>query len=255
MTVHAASLSLEWLGYAGLRIEGADAIVYVDPGRYGTLTGTWHPDSESAANAHPPGRDYRPADGDLVCVTHVHHYDPDGIDRVARDDATLLVFEGLNVHDTDRTDRRPADLGYVSRRVGEAAETVAAGCPVWTMPAYNEPDGDHLRPDGSPVHPRGFGCGFVFVVDGTRVCWPGDTDVLPGHAQLDVDVFCPPIGGSFTMDRRAAAELAAEIDPAIVLPIHYNTFDALEVDSGAFAADVARRGVPVVLDEGDRGTA
>jgi L-ascorbate metabolism protein UlaG (beta-lactamase superfamily) len=34
-----------------------------------------------------------------------------------------------------------------------------------------------------------------------------------------------------------------------VLPIHYNTFEALEADSEAFAADVASQGVPVVLDE------
>ncbi|PSQ48138.1 hydrolase, partial [Halobacteriales archaeon SW_6_65_15] len=46
-----------------------------------------------------------------------------------------------------------------------------------------------------------------------------------------------------------AADLAEAMDPDLVLPVHYNTFEALETDSGAFAADVAGRGVPVVLDE------
>jgi L-ascorbate metabolism protein UlaG (beta-lactamase superfamily) len=78
--------------------------------------------------------------------------------------------------------------------------------------------------------------------------WPGDTDVLDGHAKLDVSLFCPPIGGSFTMDRWEAAALAADLDPSLVLPVHYDTFEALETDSAAFAADVAGRGVPVVLD-------
>jgi L-ascorbate metabolism protein UlaG (beta-lactamase superfamily) len=51
------------------------------------------------------------------------------------------------------------------------------------------------------------------------------------------------------MNRHEAADLAETMDPDLVLPIHYNTFAALEADSGEFAADVAKRGVPVVLDE------
>jgi L-ascorbate metabolism protein UlaG (beta-lactamase superfamily) len=51
------------------------------------------------------------------------------------------------------------------------------------------------------------------------------------------------------MDRHDAAGLAEDMDPDLVLPIHYNTFPDLEADSGAFAADVAKRSVPVVLDE------
>jgi len=34
-----------------------------------------------------------------------------------------------------------------------------------------------------------------------------------------------------------------------VVPIHYNTFEMLRADSGAFAADVAGRAIPVALDE------
>lgn len=51
------------------------------------------------------------------------------------------------------------------------------------------------------------------------------------------------------MNRHGAADLAETLDPDLVVPIHYNTFDALRADSGAFAADVAKRGIPVALDE------
>jgi len=51
------------------------------------------------------------------------------------------------------------------------------------------------------------------------------------------------------MGGQAVVELAAEMDPDLVCPIHYNTFDELEADSQAFAGAVAARGVPVVLDE------
>jgi len=249
MTVSYGDLTVEWKGYATVRLEAAGRVVYLDPGRYGVLTGEWTADSEDAAGAHPPGENYRPEDGDVVCLTHVHHYDPDGIDRVAGEDATVVAFEGIDVHDSSRDLARLAELPYDVVEVGMEDEGVVADVPLWTVPAYNDPDGPHTRPDGTPYHPKGFGCGYLLSAGGTRVFWPGDTDVLEGHEHLDVDVLLPPIGGSFTMDREEAAGLAAALDPSLVVPIHYNTFDALETDSRAFAADVASRGVPVVLDE------
>ncbi|MFB6308512.1 MAG: MBL fold metallo-hydrolase [Haloarculaceae archaeon] len=247
MTVRHDGLRVDWLGYATLRIEGEDTVIYLDPGRYGVLDGEWTPHREGIG--HPPGRDYRPEDGDVVCVTHVHHYDDDGIERVASDDATVVVFEGINVDDSDRDLRRPVELPYELIEVGMEDELMVADTPIWTMPAYNHPDGPNVDPDGTPIHPKGIGCGFLLAVDGTRVFWPGDSDVLEGHAELDVSLFAPSISKSFTMDRHDAADLAAEMDPDLVVPIHYNTFEALESDSRAFAADVAQSGVPVALDE------
>lgn len=247
--VHHDGTTARWLGYATLRLAGDDVIVYCDPGRYGVLDGI------------------EPQDGDVICVTHDHHYDSDGIRRVARADATLILFEGIDTSRIDRDVERPADLPYDVRRVDSETD-IAVGDPaggradgprpgevfVRTLPAYNDPDGPHVRPDGTPFHPEGFGCGYHLTLPSVwgrdvTVLWPGDTDVLAGHAQFDVSLFCPPIGGAFTMDRKAAARLAEDLDPNLVLPIHYDTFEALETDAGAFAADVAGRGVPVVLDE------
>lgn len=249
MTVHADGLTIDWLGYATVRIASADTVVYVDPGRYGVLTGEWTPDSDAAAEAHPPARDDRPEDGDIVLVTHRHHYDPDGIERVASDGATVVTFDGIDVHRTDRTDTRPVELPYEVRSVGLEEQGVLDGVIFWTLAAYNHADGPHTRSDGTPIHPKGMGCGYLLGLDGTRVFLPGDTDVLDGHAELDVDVFLPPIGGTYTMDRREAADLAAEMDPGLVVPTHYNTFGAIETDSAAFEAALSERGVAVERDE------
>jgi L-ascorbate metabolism protein UlaG (beta-lactamase superfamily) len=248
MTVRHDGLDVEWFGYATVRIESDDAVIYLDPGRYGVLTGEW--ESDTPGVGHPPARDYAPRNGDLVCVTHLHHYDPDGIRRVARDDATVLVHEAVDVAETDRDVDPVVDLPGTVRRVSDEDQLVAAGVPLWTVQAYNHPDGRNVRADGTPIHPQGRGCGFVLDVDGTAVFWPGDTDVLEGHADLDVSLFLPSIASSYTMDRHEAADLAEAMDPDLVLPIHYNTFGALEADGRAFAADVASRAVPVVLDEG-----
>jgi L-ascorbate metabolism protein UlaG (beta-lactamase superfamily) len=250
MTVTYQDLSIDWYGYATVRLAAGDTVVYLDPGRYGVLTGEWTPDSDAAADAHPAGGAIRPEDGDLVCVTHVHHYDPDGIDRVASETATVVACDGIDVRDSSRDLDRLSTLPYEVRELGHEAEAVVEDVPLWTVPAYNDPDGPHTNAAGQPYHPEGRGCGFLLSIDGVRVFWPGDTDVLPGHAELDVDVLLPPISQSFTMDQNEAADLAAEMRPDIVVPIHYNTFDALEADSQAFVSDVADRGVPVALDEG-----
>ncbi len=247
MTVTYDGLRIAWLGYATVRIEG-HRTVYLDPGRYGVLTGGWEPE-RPAIDAHPPGREYRPGDADLVCLSHVHHYDDDGVERVADDRTTVLAFEGINTRDSGRDLPRLSELDHECRAVSMEDDLVAADLPVWTVPAYNEPDGPHTAADGTPFHPEGLGCGFVVSFEGTTVFWPGDTDVLPGHAELDVDVFLPPIGGAFTMDRHEAAGLAEQLDPELVVPVHYNTFEAVEADSTAFAEDCRERGVPVALDE------
>ena len=247
MVVTHGALSLEWLGYATVRLSHDGTVVYLDPGRYGVLTGEWSSDRDPPT--HPPASDYRAEDGDLVCVTHVHHYDPDGIDRVADEDASIVVFEGIEVDESTRELPRPVELSHEVRAVGAETEGVAAGIPFFTVPAHNEPETGRVRPYGTPYHPPGRGCGFLFELGGLRVFWPGDTDVLEGHEALEVDVFCPPIGGSFTMDRTEAARLAVALEPDLVVPVHYGTFDAIETDSRAFAADVASAGVPVALDE------
>ncbi|MFC3959964.1 MBL fold metallo-hydrolase [Halovivax cerinus] len=232
MTVTHGPVELDWFGYATIRIAGrTGTVVYVDPGRYGVLDG------------------HRPRDGDLVLVSHAHHFDPDGIERVAHEDAIVVCHESIDATEIDRVSRQPEELPFTVERV-EADESFAVGpLDLYTTPAHNEPDGPHTRDDGTPFHPAGTGCGFGLTMDGITVFWPGDTDALSLHETLPVDVFCPPIGGRFTMDRREAATLAVDIAPDLVVPIHYDTFEALETDASAFVVDVATSGVPVALDE------
>ncbi|WP_336003166.1 MBL fold metallo-hydrolase [Halorientalis halophila] len=232
MTVELGDCRVDWLGYATVRIEGPDGtVVYLDPGRYGVLD------------------DYEAGDAQLVCVSHVHHYDTDGIERVASDDVTVLVHEAVHHSETDRDVTPVRDLPYETRRVDDELDDLLGEVIVRTTAAYNHPDGPHTYEDGTPIHPEGTGCGFHLQLGDTRIFWTGDTDVLDGMAELPVDLLLAPIGGTYTMDREAAADLAEAMDPELVLPIHYDTFAAIETDAEAFAADLEGRGVPVALDE------
>ncbi|MFC7166142.1 MBL fold metallo-hydrolase [Halospeciosus flavus] len=231
MTVHYDGLTLDWLGYATARIEGPyGTVVYTDPGRYGVLDG------------------YEPNDGDLVLITHDHHYDSDGVEKVAAPDATVVVYNGVDVANIDRDVVAPEDLDYDVERVAYGDSLSAWGVEVDVVPAYNREDGPRGDGNGDVPHPKGFGCGFRFTVGGRNVFWPGDSDVISEHEGLNVDVLLPSIAQSFTMDRHDAADLAEDLDPELVLPIHYDTFPDLEADEEAFAGDVATRGVPVVVE-------
>ncbi|RDZ37975.1 MULTISPECIES: MBL fold metallo-hydrolase [unclassified Haloferax] len=234
MTIKHDGLDVSWLGYATVRIESPDGfVVYFDPGRYGVLD------------------DYYARDGDLILVTHNHHYDSDAIEQVAAADATVVAFEGVDAATIDRDVVPVEDLPYETVRVDEEAHLTVGEVDVWSLPAFNDPDGPHLR-DGDVVHPQGFGCGFHISIADRTVFWPGDSDVLEGHKHLEVSLFLANIGGSVVMDRREAADLAETLDPDLVLPIHYDTIPLLETDPDAFVVDVANRGIPVVLDDPDQ---
>lgn len=234
MTVRFGAVTVDWLGNATVRLAGeTGTVIYMDPGRRGVLD------------------DYDARDGDLVLVSHDHHYDPDGIRRVAHEDAIVVVHESIDADEIDRVDEQPEDLPYEVERVRADESFVLGPLDLFTTPAYNDPDGPYTDENGQPYHPEGRGCGFAITLDGVSAFWPGDTDVLDFHENMDVDLFLPPIGGSFTMDRREAAALAERMAPGLVVPVHYDTFEALETDEEAFVVDVARRSIPVALDDQD----
>ena len=244
MTVRYDTVSIEWLGYATARVTTADGpVVYTDPGRYGVLD------------------DYWARDGDVVVVTHDHHYDPAGIRSVADADATILVAEAVAQSSIDRSVEGLGSLAadYDVVRVDDTAqvgvETPDGMVTVWTVAAHNDPEGPCADADGTVPHPPRSGCGFLLSIDDYTVFWPGDGDALDAYAELEVDVFLANIGGGGVVaDRHAAAVLADRMGPGLVVPIHYetggqDTDDRLSADGEAFAADVASRSIPVALDE------
>lgn len=239
MTVRHDGFDLTWFGNAAVRIESPDGFVtYLDPGRCPALDRDEDGDDEFG-------------DADLICVTHAHHYDDDAIRRVARDDAALVVYGGLRAEDTAQEVRPVEDLPYETVTVGREDHATVGPADVWSMPAYNREDGPHTRDDGTPYHPEGLGVGYLVSIDGTAVFYPGDSDALDGHRELEPAVFLAPIGGAYAMDADAAAELATALDPDLVVPVHYAADGAMAADPEAFAADVAGRSVPVAIDQPD----
>jgi L-ascorbate metabolism protein UlaG (beta-lactamase superfamily) len=88
----------------------------------------------------------------------------------------------------------------------------------------------------------GVPAGLVIELGGTTVYHAGDTclfsDMKLIAQRSDVDVALLPIGGHYTMDRHDAVVAAEFVAAPTVIPIHYDTFAAIETDSGAFKAEV-----------------
>jgi L-ascorbate metabolism protein UlaG (beta-lactamase superfamily) len=72
-----------------------------------------------------------------------------------------------------------------------------------------------------------------------------------------VDIALLPIGGHYTMDRHDAVVAVEFIGAATVIPMHYDTFPAIETDAQAFKADVEAKtsSQVVVLEPGESHTA
>ena len=66
---------------------------------------------------------------------------------------------------------------------------------------------------------------FDFEVDGINVCHLGDQGKDLSSDQLDkidgVDILMIPVGGKYTIDAKMATKLISEIEPKIVIPMHY----------------------------------
>ncbi|MFB6254160.1 MAG: MBL fold metallo-hydrolase [Halobacteriaceae archaeon] len=220
MSVSYDSLTFDRLGHASVRIQtGDDTVIYIDP---------W---SDVISQA--------PRDGDIVFVTHddFDHWDPDGIKAVAKSDATIAAYEAI---DTAGEEFEVIELPY-------DGSVRVEGIEVTTVPAYNRATGEHVDDAGNPFHAQGEVIGLILHIDSTSVFFPSDTDFLDHHTSIKADVFMPPIGGHYTMDRHEAADFARSVDPDLVLPVHYNTFEAIETDEEAFVEELERDDIRVSL--------
>jgi L-ascorbate metabolism protein UlaG (beta-lactamase superfamily) len=108
-------------------------------------------------------------------------------------------------------------------------------------------------PDGSY---GGNPAGFLLTLDGKKIYHACDTGLfydmkLIGEGGLDVAIL--PIGDNFTMGPDDALKAVKLLEPKVVIPIHYDTFDVIAQDPQVFARRVEAETPTkcVVLKPGD----
>lgn len=116
------------------------------------------------------------------------------------------------------------------------------------VPAFHSsstPDGNYA---GCP-------CGFVFEIEGKILYHAGDTclnsEMKTINQIYEPDLAMLPVGGYYTMDIEQAVIASEWLGASEIIPMHYNTFEAISVDIKDFEREIRKIGkMPIILKVG-----
>ena len=98
-------------------------------------------------------------------------------------------------------------------------------------------------------------CGFIFEIENKVIYHAGDT-CLNSEMKIIGELYQPdiamlPIGGNYTMDIEQAIIASEWLGASGIIPMHYNTFDTINVDITEFERQIRNKGkIPLVLKVG-----
>ncbi len=182
----------------------------------------------------------------FVLLTHGHgDHLGDGIEIAQANDAVVIApFElatycgnkGCRVHPMHIGGSHEFAFGRVKLTIAHHGSGADLG-------------GDALAYMGNP-------CGFLLTLDGKTVYHAGDTGLFLDMKLIgelnSVDIALLPIGDNFTMGIDDAARAVDFLKPKLVVPMHYNTFEAIQSDPKVFKEKVEQKGVTVrILQPGE----
>ncbi len=168
-----------------------------------------------------------PHDADYVLITHPHydHFSVEDIRKVIKD-TTILVSPESMIDDALELESEVRNV--VGVKPGVYREL--SGLELETVPAYNTI---------KPFHPRrAEWVGYILRIDRKCIYIAGDTGLTKEAKQVKCDIALLPIGGTYTMDTKRAAELAKIIRPEYVIPTHYGSIVGKISDGQTFASYV-----------------
>ena len=82
--------------------------------------------------------------------------------------------------------------------------------------------------------------GYILRLCDGRIYIAGDTSVTKEAKEVKCDVALIPIGGTFTMDPKKAAELINIIRPSVAIPTHYGSIVGKKEDADTFMSLVKK---------------
>ena len=163
-------------------------------------------------------------DADIIFITHDHydHYSEEDIDKVKKEDTVIIAPEEL----LTKVLRKGFRQDYIIT-VEPYQKYMVEGIKFETIPAYNI---------NKQFHPKENGwVGYIIEIKGVRYYIAGDTDVTEENKNVKCDVAFVPVGGTYTMDFKEAANLINEIQPKIAVPIHYGSIVGTNQDAIDFS--------------------
>ncbi|SFB99364.1 MBL fold metallo-hydrolase [Butyrivibrio sp. YAB3001] len=193
---------IEVFTQSSIRIDSDSGIIYVDPFK---IKG-------------------EPHDADFCLITHQHydHFSVDDIRKVIKPDTILVVPERME-DDAREVEREVKEIDTVKPGVYREI----SGLELETIPAYNTV---------KPFHPRrAEWVGYILRLEGKRIYIAGDTGVTKEAKKVKCDIALVPIGGTYTMDAKRAADLINTIRPEFAIPTHYGSIVGRQSDGKTFS--------------------
>jgi L-ascorbate metabolism protein UlaG (beta-lactamase superfamily) len=203
---------LSYCGHSCFEIEGGGATLLVDPFLTGNPRATMRAEEARA---------------DYVLVSHAHgDHLGDAVEIARRTGATIVANHEIATYATGQ------GVAAHAMHIG-GGHDFPFGRVKLTIAHHGSsfPDGSY---GGNP-------CGFLLTIEGKKIYHACDTGLfydmkLIGEEGLDVAIL--PIGDNFTMGPADALRAVKLLEPRVVIPIHYDTFEVIAQDPQAFAARV-----------------
>ena len=192
--------NIEVLYHSSIRIN-KDKIIYIDPFKI--------------------DKNYN--DADIVFITHDHydHYSEEDIDKVINKNTTIIIPEELLTKLLRKGINKNAII-----TVEPNEKYMVQGIKFETIPAYNTNKSFHPKENDW--------VGYIITLNDIRYYVAGDTDITEENRKVKCDVAFVPVGGTYTMDFKEAAQLINEIQPKIAVPIHYGSVVGTKQDATDF---------------------
>mgnify|MGYP000086018101 FL=1 len=162
-------------------------------------------------------------DADIIFITHDHydHYSEEDIDKVINENAVIVIPEELLTKVLKKGINKNAII-----TVEPNQKYMVQGIKFETVPAYNT---------NKIFHPKENGwVGYVIEINGIKYYIAGDTDITEENKKVKCDVAFVPVGGTYTMDFKEAAQLVNQIQPKVAVPIHYGSVVGTKQDAEEF---------------------
>jgi len=216
------NIELNWLGHAGFRLVINGKIIYIDPYKIKK--------QEQKA--------------DYVLITHEHY------DHLSIEDLEKITKNGTIVVAT--ADCQSA-LMRLSAKINMKIAMPNARFDfkdfvIECLPAYNIDKRFHPR-----VHDW---VGYVIKTKEAVIYHAGDSDAIPEQDKLtdysERLIMLLPVGGTYTMDWKEAANLAKKIRPYIAIPMHYAKIVGSLQDAMNFVKECENADVKAIILEEER---
>lgn len=162
-------------------------------------------------------------DADIIFITHDHydHYSEEDIDKVINESTVIVIPEELLTKVLKKGINKDAIITVEPNK-----KYMVQGIKFETIPAYNI---------NKTFHPKeNDWVGYVIELNDIRYYIAGDTDITEENKRVKCDVAFVPVGGTYTMDFKEAAQLVNEMQPKVAVPIHYGSIVGTKQDAEEF---------------------